>query len=89
MLGTTKFLAPPDVPVKFSLKLRAVCEALESVKVKVTSELEKATLAEPVIASSIAVPKLVFVVAPHVPDWSPVPINSIFKSEYVLAIINP
>ena len=40
------------------------------------------------MASSIAVPKLVFVVVPQVPDCSPVPINSNFKSEYVLAISN-
>jgi hypothetical protein len=51
------------------------------VRVRVTSALEKVTSAEPVIASSIAVPKLVFVVAPQVPDWSPVPMSSIFKLE--------
>jgi hypothetical protein len=32
---------------------------------------------------------LTFVVVPHVPAWSPVPINSIFSWEYVLAIIFP
>jgi len=47
----------------------------------VTSPLENATLAEPVIASSTAVPKLVFVVVPQVPDCSPVATSSIFKFE--------
>jgi hypothetical protein len=33
------------------------------------------------------VPRLVFVVAPHVPDCSPVVISSILSGEKVLAII--
>ena len=44
-------------------------------KVKVTVLLAKVTSAEPVIASSIAVPKLVFVIVPQVPEFSPVPIS--------------
>jgi hypothetical protein len=51
------------------------------VSVKVTSALEKETSAVPVMASSIAVPKFVFVVTPQVPDWSPVPISSILSGE--------
>jgi len=42
--------------------------------------IEKATSAEPVIASDMAMLKLLFVVVPQVPDCSPVPISSIFKS---------
>ena len=51
-----------------------------SAKVKVTLPLEKATSTVPTIASSNAVPKLVLVVVPQLPDCSPVAINSIFKS---------
>ena len=54
-----------------------------------TSALAKVTSADPVIASpNAALPKLVFVVLPQVPDWSPVPISSTLSAEYVLAIIN-
>ena len=60
-----------------------------SVRVTVTSALEKATSAEPVIASPNATEKLLLVVVPHVPVWSPVPINSTFRSLYVDAIIYP
>jgi hypothetical protein len=85
--GTIKFLAPPEVPVSRRRRLRAVCDALVFDSVSVTSALAKVTSPEPVIACSMAMPKLSFVVAPQVPDWSPVPISSIFKSEYVLAMI--
>ena len=46
-----------------------------------TSALENGTSADPVIASPNAVPKFVLVVVPHVPDCSPVPMSSIFRSE--------
>lgn len=79
--GTIKFLAPPVVPVKRKRRLRAVCEPLVSVKVKVISALANVTSAEPVMASLTAVPKLTFVVVPHVPDCSPVVISSILRGE--------
>lgn len=79
--GTIKFCAADTVPVRYNLKLRAVCVAFELVKDKVTSALAKVTSAEPTIASSRAVPKFVLVVVPQVPDCSPVPISSIFKFE--------
>jgi hypothetical protein len=79
--GTIKFLAPAVVPVKRSRRLRAVCVPLVSVNVRVTLALAKVTLADPVIASSSAVPRLTFVVEPHVPDCSPVVISSIFSGE--------
>ena len=45
------------------------------------------TAATPAMDSSIRVPRLVLVVVPHVPDWSPDPMSSIRNlSEYVLAI---
>jgi hypothetical protein len=73
--------APPDVPVQTSLRLRAVWVPLVFESVRVTSALENETSAEPVIASSKAVPKFVLVVAPQVPTCSPVPISSILRSE--------
>tara|TARA_R110000772_G_scaffold1566_9_gene5377 strand:+ start:20225 stop:20818 length:594 start_codon:yes stop_codon:yes gene_type:complete len=79
--GTIKFLAPAVVPVSLRRRLRAVCEPFVLVRVKVTLALAKVTSAEPVIASSTAVPKLTFVVDPHVPDCSPVVINSILRGE--------
>jgi hypothetical protein len=86
--GTIKSLAPPVVPVSRKRRLRAVCEPLVFVKVSVTLALAKVTSAEPTIASSMAVPKLTFVVVPHVADCSPVVISSILSGEYALAIIN-
>jgi hypothetical protein len=53
----------------------------------VTLALAKVTLAEPTIASSKAVPKLVLVVSPQVPDCSPVGISSILSGEKVLDIV--
>lgn len=79
--GTIKFLAPPVVPVKRKRRLRAACVLLVLTKVSVTLALAKVTSAEPVIASSSAVPKLIFVVVPHVPDCSPVVISSILRGE--------
>ena len=79
--GTIKFLAPAVVPVSRKRKLRAVCVPFVFVRVKVTLALAKVTSAEPVIASSIAVPRLTFVVEPHVPDCSPVVISSILSGE--------
>ena len=87
MAGTIRFLAPPVVPIKRRRKFLAVCEEFVSVKVNVTLALAKDTSAEPVTASSSAVPRLVFVVAPHVPDCSPVVISSILRGEKVLAIV--
>ena len=49
--GTIRFCAPPEVPVRFKRRLRAVCEPFVSVKVKVTVPLENVTSAEPVMAS--------------------------------------
>ena len=78
------------MPVRLRRKLRAACVVLVSVRVMVTSALEKATSAEPVIASpKAASPRFTLVVAPHVPDCSPVAINSIFSAEYVDAILFP
>jgi hypothetical protein len=79
--GTIRFLAPPVVPVRRSLRLRAVCVPLVLVRVKVTLALAKVTSADPVIASSIAVPKFTFVVDPHEPDCSPVVMSSILRGE--------
>lgn len=79
--GTIRLLAPAVVPVSRKRRLRAVCEPLVSNKVSVTSALAKVTSAEPVIASSMAVPKLTFVVVPHVPDCSPLVISSILSGE--------
>jgi len=61
--------------------------ALELVRVKVTSALEKGTEAVAVSASSSAVPRLVLVFVPQVVLFSPVAINSILRFVlYVLAI---
>jgi hypothetical protein len=79
--GTIKFLAPPVVPVKRKRRLRAVCVPFVLVRVRVTLALAKVTSAEPVIASSIAVPRFTFVVVPHVADCSPVVISSILRGE--------
>jgi hypothetical protein len=49
--GTIRFWAPPEVPVKFKRKLRAVCAAFVSDRVNVTVPLENVTSADPVIAS--------------------------------------
>lgn len=49
--GTIRFCAPPDVPIKFKRRLRAVCVPLVSIKLSVTGPLENVTSAEPVIAS--------------------------------------
>ena len=73
MAGTFSTLAPPDVPVRFSRRLRAGCVALSSVKVSVTSALEKDTSAEPTMDSSSAVPKFTLVTLPQAPALSPVP----------------
>jgi hypothetical protein len=64
--------APPDVPAQTSLKCLAAWVPLVLVSVRVTSALENVTVAEPVIASSKAVPRFVLVVEPHVPTCSPV-----------------
>jgi hypothetical protein len=79
--GTIKLRAPAVVPVSLKRRLRAVCVPLVLVSVKVTFALAKVTSAEPVIASSRAVPRLIFVVDPHVPDCSPVVISSILSGE--------
>ena len=79
--------APPLVPVRFKRRCRADWVPLVLVSVSVTSLLEKATSADPTMASSMAVPRLALVVDPHVPTCSPVPISSIFKSENVDAMI--
>ena len=72
---------------------RAFCNAgvLVSVNVAVLDvKSPEVSVAIPTIACSTAVPKLVLVVAPQAPFWSPVPINSIFKLVlYVLAMICP
>jgi hypothetical protein len=76
MSGTVNVrVEPPVVPVKLSRKLRAVWVALELDNVRVSLPLAKVTSAEPTMASSIAVPKLVFVTDPHVVAFSPVVIN--------------
>jgi len=65
--GTNNVCTLAIVPTKFSRRLRAVCAEFVSVSAIAAFELAKVTLAEPVIASSMAVPRLVFVVLPHVP----------------------
>lgn len=65
--GTNNVCTLEIVPTKLSRRLRAVCAALVSVNAIATFALAKVTLEEPVIASSMAVPRLVFVVLPHVP----------------------
>jgi hypothetical protein len=70
-------------------KARAFCAALVSVSVKVATlatKFAEVNVAIPTIACSIAVPILVFVVAPQVPDCSPVVISSNFRLENVLDI---
>jgi hypothetical protein len=79
--GTIKLRAPAVVPVSLKRRLRAVCVPFVFVRVSVTFALAKVTSAEPVIASSRAVPRLMFVVDPHVPDCSPVVISSILSGE--------
>jgi hypothetical protein len=81
MAGTINSLAPAVVPVSLKRRLRAVCVPFVFDRVRVTLALAKVTFAEPVIASSIAVPRLTFVVDPHVPDCSPVVISSILSGE--------
>ena len=87
MAGTIKFLAPPDVPVKFNRIFLADCAVLASVNVSVTSELEKDTSTVPAIDSSSAVPKFTLVTSPQVPALSPVPMSCNLRfDEYVDAI---
>jgi hypothetical protein len=87
--GTTRLYPAVAVPVRLRRRLRAVWAVLVSVSVSVTLALEKATSADPVIASSIAVPILTFVTLPQVALFSPVAINWIFRLLYVLAIFVP
>ena len=86
MAGTMRSRAPAVVPIRLSRRFRAVCVALVSVSVRVTLPLAKVTSAEPVMASSIAIPRLSLVMVPHVLFFSPVAISSIFRGLYVLAI---
>ena len=74
-------LPAPGLPVKFKRRLRAGCVPFVFVRVRVTLVPVKFISAEPVIASSIAVPKLTLVVVPHVADCSPVVISSILSGE--------
>jgi hypothetical protein len=80
MAGTIRLYPEVAVPVQLRRRLRAVCEAFVSVSVSVTFALENTTSAEPVMASCIAVPRLVFVTVPQVVEFSPVAINWIFRS---------
>jgi hypothetical protein len=66
--------------VRFRNRALASCRAFESVRVSVTEALEIVTSALPTMACSMAVPRFELVVVPQVPDWSPVPMSSIFKS---------
>ena len=87
--GTTRLKPAVAVPVRLRRRLRADWVAFVSVSVSVTSALENATSAEPVIASSKAVPRLTFVTLPQVVVFSPVVINWILRLLYVLAIFVP
>jgi len=90
MAGTTRLrVEPPVVPVQRRRMLRAVCEVLVSVRVRVTLALAKVTSAEPAIASSIAVPRLRLVTFPHVVEFSPVAMSWILRLLYVLGISVP
>jgi hypothetical protein len=65
-------------------KARAFWAALVFVSVRVATLAVKSAevkVAIPTKACSIAVPRLVLVVAPHAPDWSPVPISSNLRLE--------
>jgi hypothetical protein len=86
MAGTMRSRAPAVVPVRLSRRFRAICVALVSVRVRVTLPLAKVTSAEPVMASSRAVPRLVLVMSPHVLFFSPVTISSILRGLYELGI---
>ena len=81
-----RFCAPPDVPVRLSRRFRAACVVGVSVRVSVTGPLAKVTSAEPVIASSIAVPRFVLVMSPHWLLFSPCCISWILRELYVLGI---
>lgn len=73
-------------------RARAFCAELVFVSVKVATLDEKfadVRVAIPTIACSIAVPMFVLVVLPHVPDCSPVVINSNFRLEKVLDMAGP
>ena len=59
----------------YSLDSNIVLALIKDKHINVTSALEKVTSAEPTIASSRAVPKLVLVTVPHVPEFSPVAIS--------------
>lgn len=65
-------------------KARAFWAELVFDRVRVATFVVKSAdvkVAIPTKACSIAVPRLILVVLPHEPDWSPVPISSNFRSE--------
>jgi hypothetical protein len=73
-------------------KARAFWAVLVFVSVRVATlvvKLAEVRVAMPTMACSMAVPTFVLVVAPHVPDCSPVVINSNFSAEKVLDMICP
>lgn len=65
--GTNNVCVAEIVPPRINRRLRAVCVAFVSDNAIAALELVNVTVALPVIASSMAVPKLVLVVVPHVP----------------------
>lgn len=74
----------------FKHKARASCAVLTLVRVSVQTLAVKSaasSVAIPTRACSMAVPMLVLVVLPHVPDCSPVPMSSNFRLENVLDIV--
>jgi hypothetical protein len=71
--------APEGVPEKIRHILRASSD-MPFKLVRVYADIPlKEIAATPVIACSTSVPKLLLVVEPQVPDWSPVPSKDSFK----------
>ena len=73
-------------------KARAFCAVLVFVRVRVATLVVKSaevSVAMPTMACSTAVPTFTLVVAPQVPDCSPVVINSNLRLEKVLDMICP
>ena len=76
----------------FRHSARASCAALVLVSVRVqmlAAKSPESSVAIPTMACSIAVPMLLLVVVPQVPDCSPLPISSNLRLEKVLDIVCP
>lgn len=76
LAGTIKFLLLVKAPWHSMVMFLAVAEAPGVITKTVSAPSVMVWATYPEMACSSKVPRLVLVVVPHVPAWSPVPINS-------------